>query len=179
MKKIKSICFIIFILSFVLITTSWADKIAPNKEYKEYSENKEYFIEMIPSESYEDIGQGKVCEVRKDENKLLWEVDWYARKVLLLNDGKRLIRLGPWASKKDLSDLAIAFYNKGKLIKEYKVSDLLEDENSIKKTASHYFWRSKIQSMPFGFVNKERKFVLTTIENETIIFNTKTGEIIE
>jgi len=41
----------------------------------------------------------------------LWTIDWYAFGALPSEDGKHLVRLGPWAGS--TSQLAIAFYRNG------------------------------------------------------------------
>ena len=164
---------------FLIGTTGYADSIAPNREYTASSDNRRFYITMVPSEPYEQKGSGQAFEAGKQPAAVVWEVDWFARKVFLANDGSHLVRKGPWASKLDLSDLAVAFYRNGSLLKEYAVVDLLNNPHTIMRTASHYFWLSQDRNKLFGFIEDNTTFTLTTIEEKTYLFDVETGEILQ
>ena len=70
-----------------------------------------------------------------DSTTPLWTVQWCAQAVHLSRDGRYLARMGPWASS--ASDLAIAFYDRGRLLKEYAVKDLVADTESLPRSVSH------------------------------------------
>ena len=176
MKKIVSILILLFII--IIVDNGFADKIAPNREHTVFSQNKQFLITLTPSEPYEDKGSGKAYRVEKKGTVFLWNVDWFARRVFLSNNGTNLVRMGPWASKRDLSDLAVAFYENGRLLKEYRVADLIQDPASVQRTASHYFWQDRDRLTPLGLSSGDREFKVRTIEGVTYTFDVATGEIL-
>lgn len=180
MRTMRTMFIFAVCLSFLMLNDIlWADKLAPSRTYVEPSKNGKYYIVMVPNVPYGEEGVGIAFKVEKDADKLLWQIDWYARQVYISDNGINLIRKGLWARDwRDLSDLAIAFYEKGKLLKSYQVSDLLEDKTSILRTATHYFWRPRDKEAPFGFSDTEDKFVLTTIEGKIFTFDVKSGELL-
>ena len=45
--------------------------------------------------------------------------------------------MGPWATSVD--DLALAFYENGKPLKQYLIKDLVKDQLKLRYTVSHFF----------------------------------------
>jgi len=168
---------LIFILFCFITTAILADVIAPNKRWKTTSSNGQYFIEMIPKSEYGEEGEGIV--MRYNSDKILWRVDWFSRLVVLCNDGIHLVRFGPWArDKRKLSDLAIAFYEKDKLLKEYLVRDLIRNRTKLEETKSHYFWQANKSSIPQGFSSDNKTYTLVTLDGIAYKFDVATGYII-
>lgn len=77
----------------------------------------------------------------EDDTTPLYTVDWYAHRVDLSTDGRYAIRHGPWAS--DTSDLACAFYDRGTLLAEYRVTDLVLFTLPWDHSVSHFQWRDE------------------------------------
>lgn len=152
-----------------------ADKVAPNRSYETTSPQGKVRVYMEPAVPYGEQGRGRAADGRT--GKLLWTVDWYARRVVALDDGSTLIRPGPWAQDhRNLSDLALAFYRRGRLVKKYAVRDLLEDPTRIMRTASHYFWRSRDDRG--GLSADQRRYVVNLIDGSRYTFDTASGEVI-
>ncbi|MFH0838595.1 MAG: hypothetical protein V1893_00205 [Candidatus Omnitrophota bacterium] len=153
------------------------DVIVPNKTYKTSSSSGRYFIEMIPKTDYGEDGEGLVT--RYDSDKVLWRVDWFSWLVVLCNDGTHLARLGDWSTdRENLTDLAVAFYEKDKLIRKYLVKDLIKNRSKLELTSSHYFWKANVSTVPFGFSKDNKAFNLTTIDGSVYEFDASTGHII-
>lgn len=128
-----------------------------------------------------------------DENgelKEIWRVEgWYAFTGHLTNDGRYFVRMGPWASDQEgHSDLAVAFYDNGKLLKEYLVKDLIKDVTKLEYSVSHYQWQPEKQSKPTGFEDPyagallpsgpgSSLFHLVMIDHTTYDFDFTTGVI--
>lgn len=112
--------------------------------------------------------------------KELWRVDgWYTFKGYLSEDGRYFVRMGLWAS--DLqhhTDLAIAFYDRGTLLKEYAVKDLIRHPELLENSTSHYDWQPETQSMLNGFVG-EGGFHLVMIDKTVYTFDYRTGQILK
>jgi hypothetical protein len=73
-----------------------------------------------------------------DTSDPLYTVDWYAHSVDLSNDGRYVVRHGPWAMR--LSDLAVAFYDNGVLLSEYKIYELVPMGLPWDHSVSHFWW---------------------------------------
>jgi hypothetical protein len=107
----------------------------------------------------------------------LWQVEgWYAR-VHLASGGEFLVREGPWASGPPGEELAVAFYERGREIRRYAVSELLVDPQNVVHSVSHYQWQGSLAGYP-RLAGRDR-FQLTTIEGELLTFNVRTGEIVD
>jgi len=103
---------------------------------------------------------------------------WYTFEGYLSVDGRYFVRLGPRASDFGwLSDLAIAFYDRGKLLKEYQVKDLITKREFLDQAVDYYMWRPSIQTLQTGF--RYDMFYLVTIDKNTYSFDYKTGDILE
>lgn len=167
-------------LMFLLFVNAFADKERPNEKYKAFSPNKKYFAVLTPSSSFGVEGTCKVYASKDSlQKKLLWKTNWFARTVFLSNDGKHIIRFGKWASDiSGRSDLALAFYNKEKLLKEYKVSELVKDSTKLQRTVSHYKWELTVENDVKSYSTDFKKYTLTTVDNQTYTFEISSGKVI-
>ncbi len=160
-----------FILS--LASVAHADSIRPNRTYEKSSLNGAVTIKMTPAVKYGEMGSGVARQT--DSGRKLWSVDWYARRVMVLDDGEGLIRFGPWATdRKGLSDLAVAFYRRGKLLAAYRVRHLLKNPRSIKRTVSHYFYLAG--KTPIQLSSDQKVLTLRLIDGSVHRFDTATGQ---
>ncbi|MCU7497633.1 MAG: hypothetical protein HF300_00790 [Ignavibacteria bacterium] len=173
--------FLIIAFYLVFPQLCHADQEAPNATYIKYSPNKKFMIEMVPSSSYGEQGTGKVY-LASDTAKShpIWEINWYAFNVFLSDDGEHLVRFGPWASDiNNYSDLAIAFYRKGKLQKKYKVNNLVKDLSKVDHSVSHYTWTAEVTTVKTGFSNDHKTYTLVTSDKLVYEFDVKTGKILK
>jgi hypothetical protein len=172
----KHINLVIFL--FVLSRLIFADSVAPNQKYTEYSQNGKFLIEMIPSSNYGDEGEGRVyTAIDSAKGEFLWKVDWYGY-VSLMNDGEHLVRFGPWAEDMwEFTDLAISFYKRDSLINEYLVKNLLKDKSTISETSSHYTWEAKTTSVSRGFSENRSTYTIVTSDKTVYIFDIYSGGI--
>ena len=80
---------------------------------------------------------------------LLWPVKWwYNAQVILPSDGIHLIRLGPgilwpWEGR-NYDHEAFSFFKYGKLIRTYKINDLIFLPCLLDRSSSQSFWKCKI-----------------------------------
>src|SRR5262245_31848410 len=91
-----------------------------------------YFFKMSPDPTdatNRDKGLGFAYKATVGQaDELVWQTNgWYADDAFLSDDGAYLVRLGNWPSgdKPKASDLAIAFYKSGALLKSYSTADLI------------------------------------------------------
>jgi hypothetical protein len=165
-----------------------ADSPAPPVPWVTTSESGDYLFKMVPPKwrkeggdyvidreafgvAYKISGEGEFQEMWRTQG-------WYTFKGYLSDDGLHFVRFGPWASdQKEHSDLALAFYERGKLIKQYEVRELIKKPDLLEDSVSHYRWQPEIQSVPNGF--KDGSFHLVMIDKTTFTFDRTTGEILK
>jgi hypothetical protein len=176
------------ILYFASFLPVFADTVAPPCTYKTYSEDKKYvFVMIAPDEKVECMSKDNEAkiEAKKIRNQFLtsglykdnesknplWTVDWYSHKVYLSSDGKYLARTGPWASSE--TDEAFSFFNEGKLLKTYKVHDLIRYVSALHHSSSHFEWEKETK-----LNSAENILEVTTLEGGKFDFKLESGEII-
>lgn len=103
-----------------------------------------------------------------DSGTPLRTLAWYAFTVHPSADGDHLVRMGPWASSPN--QLALAFYSRGQLIKEYRIRDLVIDSDKFRHTASHIFWVAEQR-----FDDGRKRFHLKTVDGREYSFSLLTG----
>jgi hypothetical protein len=106
-----------------------------------------------------------------DSQSPLWTVQWYAFAVHLSRDGRYLARMGPWAGS--ASDLAVAFYDRGVLLKEYRVNDLVADPVSLPHSVSHFMWRREVK-----LDENNQQLLVATLNDELYVFDMTSGEAV-
>ena len=87
-------------------------------------------------------GKSTAYQVRKDGSlqKQWLTAGWYSNRIKIDDSGKYLIRRGNrnvWSKFLDF-DTAVAFFKEGKLIKEYKIKDLISNEELAKSTKNSW-----------------------------------------
>lgn len=169
---------------------AFADSPAEPYAWMLVAQSREYCFRMIPEKHHfkdekkivDRTAFGVASEL--DENgelKEMWRVEgWYAFSGHLSNDGRYFVRMGPWASDQEgHTDLAVAFYDRGNLLKAYRVKDLIKDDSKLEYSVSHYRWQPEKQSKPTGLVDpwKDKLFHLVMIDKTAYDFDLASGEI--
>lgn len=112
----------------------------------------------------------------------IWRSTGWEGECFLASDGQEIVTLGLWRSARDragLSDIAISFRHRGKLVKAYAVKDLLKNPSRIEDESGEYYnWRAHLQLAPNGFTAGDR-FHLVLIDGSTYDFDYRTGEIVK
>ena len=111
-------------------------------------------------------------------NVPIWTIDWYAPIVYVSSDGEHLARIGCCPSlknsnKPDIQELAVAFYENGKLLKRYPISDLINNPSGLPKSVSHFQWDKDV-----SFDDTLSELTIITTEDNKYVFNVKSGEMI-
>lgn len=172
---------LLIVLSMGIAAPVAADTEMPPTDYAKETENGKYiFVMLAPDGPRWSSQKPEIREVYKysglynndGSREPLWKVYWYSFTVYPGSDGRHLVRMGPWAMS--TSNLAIAFYQDGKELKQYAISDLVKDTNALKRTVSHFFWRTDLK-----YNEKEGTVFLKTVDGINYTFSIKTGEIIK
>jgi hypothetical protein len=166
-----------------------ADSPARPSTYEVLSTDQKFVFVMIPPYTLdqelefwnEEYGE-KVRQIRSvhgvsgmyrndGTSEPLWQVSWYAHGAEIFSDGVHLVRHGPWASK--LSDEAISFFAKDKLLRTYRVSDLIKDKRRLKRSISHFEW-----STDGRLDDSKLRYTVLTVERKCYLFDVTTGKLI-
>ena len=101
----------------------------------------------------------------------LFTVNWYSYEIFLSSDNAHLIKMGNWAKKK--SDEAFSFYKKDRLLKLYKVEDLVDFDWLLPHSISHFRWAKEVY-----IDNANNTFIVKTLLYDEFVFDINTGQMI-
>ena len=117
-----------------------------------------------------------------ESNIPLWTANINAFNVIVADDGHHLARIGPWPLKEDYEELAVDFFEDGKMIRSYSVRDLVGNKDwCLPKSWSHYRWLQNILRSR-DQLNKTadpEKVSLKTLLGQTFEFDLSSGEMRE
>ena len=164
------------------------DSEAAPRPYVVTSWSGSFFFKMTPDPSApanREKGLGFAYKVTPGQtDELLWQTNgWYSFSVWLSDDGVYLVRVGNWprGDKPTDSDLAVAFYKSGELLKKYSTADLIKDPSRIAPSVSHY----DFLAAPFpDFAEQptvprdKLTFRLRTVDAIEYLFDARTGELL-
>ncbi len=182
--------FILLILG-LMNTPAFADREGLPKDYQRDVDGGKYVFVMLAQHEYEVAHNKKLREMYSKSGLYLqgskepiWTVGWYA-SVHIDSAGRFLVREGPWPglvgvsllpgspSEKSLEQLAVAFYDQGKLIKKYLIRDLIKNRKKLKSSVSHFRWQKEIL-----FHDETKRLVIATLDDQKYVFDITTGNII-
>jgi hypothetical protein len=172
-----------------------ADSPAPPRSYKEVAPGGKYVFVMIAPRTVEEETRpwneetaAGIREVRRTYTRSgmylndgstepLWTVDWYAHGVHLTPDGVHLIRPGPWAGLRadktpDLDWEAVSFFANGRLVRTYRIGELIGNAARLERSVSHFRWQKE------GQVSGEFEYTITTLDGNRFVFDVRAGEIV-
>lgn len=102
----------------------------------------------------------------------LWTVNWYSFDVDVASDGVHLVRRGPWASR--TSDEAFSFFASGKLIRTYRISELVDAEFLLSHSVSHFMWARRME-----FDDGKLQTSVSTYDGNSFVLDVTTGQIVD
>ena len=155
-----------------------ADRPAKPRPYVKTSDFSPYYVTVVPGSSSD--GFSAAFKLHNDGTSTeVWRIRGYSFEVYLSRNGRYFVRMGPWASgsKPSGDDVAVEFFGNGELLKSYSTTDLVKDDSKVKRTVSHYIWRSAKKELPF--LSSTNKFHLETIDGVYYQFDVTSGEIID
>jgi hypothetical protein len=175
------------------VCSLWADMPAPQIPYVTAAPGGEAYFKMIPSPDGKwGDGFGIAYRLREDGTDVeLWRTKgWYSHEVFLSVDGEYLVVMGPWnrGHSPNPEDLAVAFYRRGTLLRQYSTAQLVKDGSKVFTTASHYRWLArdlerytKVKKDPESELRIiwKNTFRLKTCDGILYDFDITTGEIIK
>ncbi len=160
------------------------------KSYKKVIPGGKYVFVMIRPISAEDETRGEdeasSQEIRalrrtytqsglyRDDGSTtpLWTIDWSEASVDVASDGVHLVRHAGWPLW-DADREAVSFFANGKLIRSYKIKDLVGHPKSLERSAFEIYWCRDQK-----FDDSKLTYTIDTAEVKRFVFDVTTGEII-
>ena len=143
------------------------------------------YAKSVPAELYGQQGSTRIFVVQAGVDRLVQTYGWYAQQLFLECNAAAagapaavaVARIGPWhrGRRAVASDLAIAFYHGGKLVKQYSTLDIAGSPDNVSASVSHfrvfehtdgYHWRS----------GNGYAFHVRTTDGRRLAFDAATGE---
>lgn len=112
-----------------------------------------------------------------EDEKRLWSIPGWFRVLYLADDPDLLVtgydgrNLVPLDMPGEIE--VLTFWNRGKVVCAYKLSELVADLGRLQRTASHYHWGSYL-----GF-DGDGNFRVATVQNQTLVFDAARGVLVE
>lgn len=163
-----------------------ADSPASPRHWELPTKSGQYLFEMVPPEFRQEGDEfivtreayGVAYQKNGKKRTEIWRVEGiYTFQGFLSEDGRYLVAMGPWASDHEgLTDVAFTIYDRGQLVKEYLVKDLVKDRASVGRSTSHYEWVPSVQGKETGIYGKT--FHLVTIEKDAYTFDLEAGGVL-
>jgi hypothetical protein len=178
-----------------------AGKPGPPMTYTKESADKRFVFVMIAPDSLEteltrwnEQTKARIKDIRtryatsglykNDGSKEpLWTVDWYRAGVAVPADGVHLVRFGrsPFfrgkakpLTKEALKVEGLAFFARGKLLREYSIAELVDRPEQLPRGASIFKW-VKTRELLDG----AQQFRIVTYDGNRVLFDLKTGKILK
>jgi len=138
----------------------------------------DFYLKLIPTSSDpEGGGTAAIYKVASPDDELLYQTQgWYSRKVLLWVDPAYIVRVGNdplWLQHPPEKYVALAFYHKGVLTKQYLASELVPERSDLLHSSSHYRYFKSVETCRASGGALVR---VETTAREEIYFSFSTGE---
>jgi len=175
-------CALLALIGMTICTPCFADMPAIPVAYIEAGDGGRYYFKMVPCEQSRwdfSCATGAMYEVSESgPDRLVWSTSgWFAFRTYLSYDGQYLVRMGNWpaGSEPSADDLAIAFYDRGKLLKQYSTKQLVRDVSRVPRSVSHYRYLREVR----GFYRDTSLFMIMMIDGTEYTFDASNGEVVE
>ena len=163
------------------------DQEASNVAIVRASEYGQCYAKSVPDELYGAAGTTTVFLVGKEQDAPLHSYDWFSQQIFIacnVSDSKTptgvsVVRLGPWSRGRvaRADQLAIGFYFKGRMLKEYSTLDIAGSPENVSASVSHYTVIEKVLGYR-QLGGNHALFDVETVDGRTISFDAASGEIV-
>ena len=162
------------------------DQEASNVAHVVASDYGRCYAKSVPEEHYDGKGTTRIFRVEEGQDVLLHSFDWFGQRIHIacnVSDnetpvGVSVVRFGPWARGDAASSehLALGFYFKGKLLKEYSTLDIAGAPDNVSRSVSHYTVIEKV----LGYERQGGNgylFRVVTNDDRVLAFDPATGAL--
>jgi hypothetical protein len=156
----------ILILFLLIANLTFADEPRISTLFK--SENQKFILQLSKNNIWLlKNSNGTTVYSIKDKN-------YTCMSALISNDGNKIVVINDFVEgHKVKQTMALTFYYRGRLVREYKLEDLIDDSTNVSLSIWHTTWCID----DFGFEMSDSVFSIATYEFNEISFSTFTGEI--
>jgi hypothetical protein len=185
MNAMRTIFAAVLILLLAPIT-ALPDQPRPNAPIVAAGDDGTCYAKSIPSDVIGQQGRTTIYRVGPTEDEAVASYDWYSLQIHLDCNPRgagytstTVVRMGPWAlgRRANADDLALAFYAKGTLLKQYSTLDIAGNPRNVSASVSHYWVFSSVEG--FQWNGNKQEFVATRSDGSRVRFSSETGERIE
>lgn len=157
----------ISMIAMFLFLNCFADEQRLNTEFK--SKNGEYSIRY-------QMNKWVLTGKRSALKYGIADHGFKSMTILISNNGRNVVVIDDFMQGHEIGNRnALWFYEKGKLVKSYKLKDLLNDTCNVSKSIWHTTWCLD----DFDFSDNESHLSVSTYEMTDFVFDLKTGKIIK
>ncbi|HRH44480.1 MAG TPA: hypothetical protein PKY82_22785 [Pyrinomonadaceae bacterium] len=108
-------------------------------------------------------------------DNLLWSMS-----VIISDDGKSIVAVDDYSTQDNRKNPEILhFFKNGKMLKSYKLSELLDNSRFITISASHFRWLNFYESSNKPYLVEDSKINLQTFELNNFTFDIETGNLLK
>ena len=158
---------ILFFIGVIFIIDCFADEQRLQTKFE--SRNGEYSIKYQKKKWVLADRKGSVKYSLKDQGftSMTIFVSDNGQNIVVIDDDIEVHKIG--------ERRALWIYNKGKLSKSYKLTDLINDTCNISRSIWHTSWCYE----DYGFIDNQSHFSISTYELSELVFDLSTGQIIK
>jgi hypothetical protein len=176
---------LLLLVAAVWASLALADEEASNVAHVVASQYGRCYARSVPTAPYEQEGSTRVYVVEPSRDRLVYSFNWFSQSLYLECNVSApgqpvaiaVVRLGPWqrGHQASATDLAVAFYWGGKLVKQYSTLDIAGSPDNVSASVSHYQVLDKIEGLKWQGGN-QYSFEVVTTDGRRLAFDVATGE---
>lgn len=166
----KGILPVLLLLLGLMARTLAADEPLPAPDYRAVCSQNGFFCALM------DPGKKVTTVVRRHAGGIsenLWSMPGWFRVAYLSNDGEYLVtgydgvNLLPLNYRKD--QVMLSFYDRGRLIRQVRLNEMITDFSKLEKSASHYQWGNTLG------LNESDHLTVELPDKKWMMFDVRTG----
>ena len=161
----------IFCIFAVLISLPcMADHPKENFRNEIHLQEKGITVINLPYSKYSELG--KIEVVNNSDSTIVYTLDFFLRfENYFSKDATYHVQVNDWFLSKYLDEVVLTFYEKDKVIRNFRFDELNVELRDLIKTVSHTIWEKQ------SFL-KDNHFYLLTTNNELMVFDITTGDLL-
>jgi hypothetical protein len=167
------------------IASAQADEEVANRLYIRAGQNGTCYAKAVPSAPGGVGGTTTIYSVEADGDKPLYSFSWYASALYIecppgttAESAISLVRIGEWPRGRKASgdQLAIAFYVRNQLVKQYSTLDIAGSPENVAASKSHY--RVIDHVLGYGLATP-KDFQVVTTDSRKLSFDPFSGDLMQ
>lgn len=168
---VSKVAAVVVLLTLAVPLSAVADApLRPPHRYTQCSPSGQFCVTSDPR-------SGTFAHRAGEDGEPLWSIPKWFRVLYLADDPDLLVtgfdgqNLVPLDAPGDIE--VLTFWCRGKVVRNYELSELVADLGRLQRTASHYHWGNYL-----GF-DSDGNFRVTTVQDQTLVFDPGSGALVE